>query len=257
MHVPRPTVCGHGVVAVANRIEHRALGIELLALLIVVRDLHVGAAAHIPLVRRPAKWLLGLLANRIAGQRILDLNSGLRAFRRDCVKQYFVVLSNKFSFTTTVTLALMADEYRVVYVPINYYARVGRSKIRPRHFMDFVVLVLRMAMLFQPLRVFLPLSLTSMAVGAAKVVYDVLMFFPRTHQTSFWSIFYEPVLSTSSLLLTLLGMQLLMIGLVADGVVRRLAQHNRGMVPSRAVWVKETSSGWTSEKSDVVVRMTG
>ena len=61
----------------------------------------IGKNVRIPLIRRPAKWMLGLLAEYIVGRRIPDLNSGLRAFRRDCVEQYFSILSNRFSFTTT------------------------------------------------------------------------------------------------------------------------------------------------------------
>jgi len=98
-------------------------------------DMVVGArtGADVPhsWPRKPAKWVLGWLATRIAGHPIPDLNSGLRAFRRDCVKQYFPILSNRFSFTTTLTLALLADDYRVVYHPIDYYRRVGNSKIVP------------------------------------------------------------------------------------------------------------------------------
>ncbi|MGH9172760.1 MAG: glycosyltransferase family 2 protein, partial [Vicinamibacterales bacterium] len=83
----------------------------------------VGPNVAIPLIRRPGKWLLGKLANRIAGCVIPDLNSGLRAFRRECVNQYLRILSNQFSFTTTVTLAFLADDYQVRYVPIDYHAR--------------------------------------------------------------------------------------------------------------------------------------
>src|SRR5690349_968381 len=107
-------------------------------------DMVVGARTgenvHIPWVRKPGKLILGWLANLIAGQRIPDLNSGLRVFRRDCAIQYFSVLSNKFSFTSTITMALLADDYQVVYHPINYYRRIGKSKIEPRNFLDFVIL---------------------------------------------------------------------------------------------------------------------
>ena len=194
----------------------------------------IGKTVRIPLIRRPAKWMLGALAKYIAGRDIPDLNSGLRAFRRGCVEQYFSILSNRFSFTTTSTLALFADDYRVVYHPIDYHSRIGRSKITPWHFMDFVILVLRMAMFFQPLRVFLPLSLGFGFLGVAKVVYDVVSVFPRM-STLDWSILYQPLLSTSAILFLLVGLQLLLVGLVADGVLRRIAQHDRPRVPSRAV----------------------
>ena len=200
-----------------------------------------GANVHIPWVRRPAKWVLGWLASRIAGRPIPDLNSGLRAFRRECVKQYFPVLSNRFSFTTTVTLAYLADEYRVVYLSINYYRRVGRSKITPRHFMDFTSLVLRMAMLFQPLKIFVPLAVGFGTFGVLKVVFDVVALFQRAGAWR-WSLLYQPVLSTSAILLLLVGFQLLLIGMVADGVLRRISQHNRPLAPSHALRVAESFS---------------
>ena len=207
-----------------------------------VADMAVGARTgtnvQIPLIRRPAKWILGLVANLVAGQRIPDLNSGLRAFRRDTVEQYFSVLSNQFSFTTTVTLALLADGYRVTYHPIDYSVRIGKSKITPRHFMDFLVLVLRMAMLFQPLRVFLPLSIGFGALGAAKVAFDVSVFAMLSRSQGLERL-YAPVLSTSALLLVVIALQLAMVGLVADGVLRRIAQ-TRALVPSRAVRAVET-----------------
>jgi glycosyltransferase involved in cell wall biosynthesis len=205
-------------------------------------DMAVGARTlhnvHIPWVRRPAKWILGWLANRIAGRKIPDLNSGLRAFRSECVRQYFSILSNRFSFTTTVTLALLADDYRVVYHPIEYYRRLGKSKITPRHFMDFMILVLRMAMLFQPLKVFVPVGTTLLSVGFLKFAFDIVALFRRAPVVE-PSLMFQPVLSTSAILLLLLGVQMLLIGMVADGVLRRIAQRNLPLVPSRAIWVRE------------------
>jgi glycosyltransferase involved in cell wall biosynthesis len=194
----------------------------------------IGKRVHIPWVRRPAKWVLGQLASRIAGHPIPDLNSGLRAFRRECVQQYFPILSNRFSFTTTVTLALLADDYRVIYHPIDYYRRVGRSKITPRHFIDFVMLVLRMAMLFQPLKIFVPLGFACGLVGLGKVVFDLAALFMRT-PTVGWALLYQPVLSTSAVLLLLVGLQLVLIGMVTDGIMRRIALQNGPSVPSRAI----------------------
>ncbi len=198
----------------------------------------VGSNVNIPLVRKPAKLVLGWFAARIAGRRIPDLNSGLRVFRRELAMQYFPVLSNKFSFTSTITLALLADDYSVIYHPIDYYARVGKSKIVPRHFMDFIILVLRMAMLFQPLKVFIPAALTFGGLGVLKVVYDIATSSLR-HPENDWSVLYTPVLSTSAILLLLIGLQFLLIGMVADGVVRRIALHSGPMAASRGVVVAE------------------
>ena len=198
----------------------------------------VGQNVNIPLVRKPAKLFLGWLAARIAGRKIPDLNSGLRVFRRELAMQYFPVLSNQFSFTTTITLALLADDYSVIYHPIDYFARVGKSKIVPRRFMDFIVLVLRMAMLFQPLKVFIPAALAFGGLGILKVLYDIATS-PLRHPEQDWSVLYTPVLSTSAILLLLIGLQFLLIGMVADGVVRRIALHSGPMTASRAVVVAE------------------
>jgi len=198
----------------------------------------LGRNPHVPRLRRLGKTLLRRLAMHITGRPIPDLNSGLRAFQRDCSLQYFPILSDRFSFTTTLTLALLSDDYRIVYHPIDYYPRIGRSNVSSRHFMDFAVLVLRMAMLFQPLKVFLPLAGVCGLLGVAKVVFDIIAFFPR-HHTVGWPLLYEAVLSTSALLVLLVALQLLLVGMVADGVLRRIAQHHPPRAPSRAVGVVE------------------
>jgi glycosyltransferase involved in cell wall biosynthesis len=216
-------------------------------------DMVVGARTgndvHIPWVRRPAKWILGLLANRLSGQSIPDLNSGLRTFRRDCVRQYFSILSNKFSFTTTVTLALLADDYRVVYHPINYYQRIGRSKITPRNFIDFAILVLRMAMLFQPLKIFGPLAFLCVMLGVVKAIADLATVLSRAPALDL-SLFQHPMLSVSAVLLLLVGLQILLIGMVADGVLRRIGQGNRDLAPSHAVLSHELPGNFRRSEND-------
>ncbi|MBL6722105.1 MAG: glycosyltransferase family 2 protein, partial [Planctomycetes bacterium] len=117
----------------------------------------VGANVHIPLVRRPAKWALRRLASYLAGVRIPDLNSGLRAFRRELVLKYLGILPDGFSFTTTITLASLTNGHRVEYVTIDYAPRSGRSKIKPiRDTLGFTALILRTVLYFNPLKVFFP-----------------------------------------------------------------------------------------------------
>jgi glycosyltransferase involved in cell wall biosynthesis len=209
----------------------------------------VGQTVHIPLARRPAKFMLRWLATRISDQPIPDLNSGLRAFRRSCIRQYFPILSNRFSFTTTSTLSLLADDYRVVYHPINYYKRIGHSKITPRHFMEFAILILRMAMLFQPLKVFVPFAFFFGALGAAKVVYDLVTLFLRNPSPDV-AIFFQPAISSSAVLLLLVGFQLLLVGMMADGLIRRIGQHNRSLVPSHGVWGYELTAPLEAKEID-------
>ncbi|MFI5320528.1 MAG: glycosyltransferase family 2 protein [Myxococcota bacterium] len=135
----------------------------------------VGANVAIPLVRRPAKWVLGKLASYLAGRPIPDLNSGLRAMRRDLVEQYEHLLPSGFSFTTTITLSALCRDHLVRFDPIDYRARAGDSKIRPRHAYDFFLLILRTIVYFNPLKIFLPVGALFFLVGLAKFIYDVTL----------------------------------------------------------------------------------
>jgi len=118
-----------------------------------------GANARVPLVRRPAKWVLRWLANFLTGRRIPDLNSGMRVMKREAVERFIPILPDGFSFTTTITIAMMTNGYAVKFIPVDYAARKGKSKIRPiRDTLNFIQLICRTALYFNPLRVFLPLS---------------------------------------------------------------------------------------------------
>ena len=169
----------------------------------------VGEEVSIPLVRRPAKWAIGRLANYVAGESIPDLNSGLRVFRRDAALRLLNMLPDQFSFTTTITLAMLINGYLVNYVPINYYARIGRSKIRPIHdTLNFVQLVLRIALYFAPLKVFVPVSLLMMLLAVA------------------WALFSKLILGqladVSTLVIVMTGFQVAVIGMLAELINQRL-----------------------------------
>lgn len=175
----------------------------------------VGAKVHIPWIRRPAKWVLGLLANYVAFAKIPDLNSGLRVFRRDVVLQYFPILPDQFSWTTTITLAMYSDKYAVDYVPIDYRPRRGHSKIVPWDAMSFAVLILRTAMLFRPLRVFLPVVVACFGYGVVKALIDL-----------------DEIgnLSASATLALLSGLLILLIGMLGDAIATRLGRLNANPV---------------------------
>lgn len=142
-------------------------------------DMVVGARntnmANVPFIRRPAKFILNSLANYLAQKKIPDLNSGLRVFRRGVLTRFIPLLPMGFSFTTTITLCMICSGLRVVYVPIEYGRRIGNSKIRFTDFFNFVLLVLRTIVLFNPLRVFLPLGFALFLLGVSKLIYDILI----------------------------------------------------------------------------------
>ena len=133
----------------------------------------LGASVSIPLARRPAKWFLTRLASYLAGQRLPDINSGLRLIRKSLVQRYEALLPDGFSFTTTITLSAACNGHPVEYVTIDYHARLGQSKIRPRHAYDFTLLILRTIVFFNPLKVFIPLGALVALAGVAKLGYDI------------------------------------------------------------------------------------
>jgi glycosyltransferase involved in cell wall biosynthesis len=133
----------------------------------------IGQRVKIPLVRRPAKAFLAWLAAFLVGRPIPDLNSGLRAIRRDLVRRFEHILPQGFSFTTTITMASLSTDVLVKYVPINYEARKGESKIRPRHAFDFALLIIRTIVYFNPLKVFLPAGAVFFVGGFSKFIYDI------------------------------------------------------------------------------------
>jgi len=125
-----------------------------------------GSQVAIPYIRRPAKWVIGKLANYSVARKIPDINSGLRVFRRDIALNFFNLLPNGFSLTTTITLAMLTNNYKVRYISINYFPRKGKSKIRPIHdTVNFLILIARIALYFAPLRIFMPLSFIFFILG--------------------------------------------------------------------------------------------
>jgi glycosyltransferase involved in cell wall biosynthesis len=143
------------------------------------QDMVVGdrgaAMKNVPWIRKPAKFVLNNFASFLAERRLNDLNSGLRVFRKSELVPFIPLLPQKFSFTTTITLCMACNGKRMIYTPIEYGKRVGKSKIRPVDFINFLILVLRMTTLFNPLRVFIPFGLALMGLGVVKFGYDIWM----------------------------------------------------------------------------------
>ena len=174
-----------------------------------------GRNVKIPFVRRPAKWALNRLANYMTNAKIPDLNSGLRAFRREVAMQYFSILPDQFSWTTTITLAMHCDKYAVAYLPIDYRQRKGKSKIVPWDAGSFAILILRTAMLFRPLRIFLPVVVLCFLYGVIKMSIDMTR---------------DPNISASALLAFVSSLIILLIGMLGDALATRLGRLNQQIV---------------------------
>ena len=135
-------------------------------------------------IRAIPKIFLKAYASWIAGQKIPDMNSGLRAFRRDVIEKLFPMLSNKFSFTTTSLVAFLINDCNVHYEPIDYFERTGQSKIKPvKDTLRFVQLITRMGMYFAPLRVLSPFILVLTLSFLLSASYDVIWLNDITDKT--------------------------------------------------------------------------
>jgi len=144
----------------------------------------VGQDAKIPAVRRPMKAFLRAFASHLVQQDIPDLNSGLRVFRRDFAMRYYTMYPDGFSFTTTITMAALSHDCDVEFVPIAYAQRKGKSKIRPlADSANFLLLIIRMTMYFNPLRVFLPATVIMGAVFLALLSFDLFVLFNLIQRT--------------------------------------------------------------------------
>jgi glycosyltransferase involved in cell wall biosynthesis len=175
-------------------------------------DMIVGARTgedvHIPFFRRIGKWIITQLAEYLSGQKIPDLNSGLRIFRKDIALRFLSMYPDGFSFTTTITLAMLTNHYRVQFLPINYRKRLGKSSIHPvRDFINFVILIIRICACFKPLNVFVPPALLLILLGIVKGTID----YTQQHH-----------LGGLSITMTLTGIQTLFIGLLADLIDQRM-----------------------------------
>jgi polyisoprenyl-phosphate glycosyltransferase len=158
-------------------------------------------------LRGPAKWLMCRLASFLTETRIPDLNSGLRVFRRDVAAQFLHLLPTGFSCVTTLTMSFLANGYSVRFVPIDYFPRAGRSKFRwwgdSRR---YLLQVVRMVLLYNPLKVFGPLAATLLLAGGAKLAYDLIDKSLRV--------------GTNTIVVLVAGLVMLMIGLLSDLLVQ-------------------------------------
>ena len=159
------------------------------------------------LLRTPAKWIIRKLASYLSETDIKDLNSGLRAFRRDVAMQYVHELPKGFSCVTTLTMSFLGNGYSIAFFPIQYFPRAGRSKF---HWLKdtrrYILQVIRMTLSYNPLKVFLPIGLLLLAAGFVKLGFD-------------WSN-RDFRLAANTLLVFFAALQVITVGLLADLVVR-------------------------------------
>ena len=162
-------------------------------------------------LRTPAKWLIRKLACYLTSTPIPDLNTGLKAFKKDIMMKYLWVLPDGFSCVTTMTLAFLTNGYAVKYVPTEYRKRIGCSKFHPvKDTLAYLATVLRMVMYFKPLRIFMPFAFFLLVFSLLK---------------SFYSFSTTASIQESDIMIFVTSILLAALGLIADLIV---AYQNRG-----------------------------
>ncbi len=175
-------------------------------------DMVIGARTSekgtLKMLRSLAKNLIRWLASYMTQTHIPDLNSGMRIIRRDLIPQFFQILPTTHSWVSTITMAFLSSGYTVKWMPIAYYKRIGRSTFHPiRDTYNYLTLVVRTVMYFNPLRAFIPISLAIFGVGFGKMIYDIFS--------------YNWHFAPSTVMLMMTWIQVTSIGLLADLIVRR------------------------------------
>jgi glycosyltransferase involved in cell wall biosynthesis len=167
----------------------------------------IGKIVKIPFFRRPAKWFLNSLAGYLAESKIPDLNSGFRIFKKGIALKYWTLFPDRFSFTSTITMACLTNGYDLKYIPVNYYKRKGKSDIHPvKDFIGFNSLLIRLITYFRPIKVFMPVALSLFLVGLIKGVAD---FLGQGH------------IGSAAIIAVLTAIHIGFLGLIADLIIKR------------------------------------
>lgn len=173
-------------------------------------DMVVGARtkeSHTSFHRDLANKIYNRFATYVSGREIEDLTSGFRAIKANIARNLIYLLPNTFSYPTTITLAVIRSGYSLAYVPIIAAKRVGKSKIKlVQDGTRFLLIILKVATLFSPLKVFLPVSLTMFSTGVLYALFKVFVLGMR----------YGP----TSAMLMIMAVVVFMVGLVSEQVAQ-------------------------------------
>jgi glycosyltransferase involved in cell wall biosynthesis len=174
----------------------------------MVSGARVGKNVKIPLLRKPAKFILKSFAVLLVGKNFPDLNCGMRLIKKDNVKKFFNILPQRFSFTTTHLLACLSNEDAVKFIPIRYKRRKGVSTIHPiKDFIRFFNIIIRIITYFKPFKMFSLFSLATLLM-AMFIFFISLLIFDR-------------IADISVIVLIMSSVQIFLFGLLADLIVKK------------------------------------
>ena len=179
-------------------------------------DLVIGARtkkSESPRYRKLANAVYNVFASYLTNFQVEDLTSGFRAIKADLARKCCHLLPNTFSYPSTMTLALINAGYSVKYVPVRVSQRqTGSSKINPlQDGFRFLVIMIRIAVLFNPLKVFMPLGFLVFSPGFLYAMYRIL---------TWQKIFTQPIVVSVSV-----GALIFALGLISEQIaLLRMAQ---------------------------------
>ncbi|RAU21852.1 glycosyl transferase family 2 [Paramagnetospirillum kuznetsovii] len=128
-------------------------------------------------LRIAIKWTLKSLASLLAGRRIPDLNSGMRAYDRDLGMRYAHLYPRGHSIMSTITLAFLTDGLVVKFVDIGYNVRIGKSSFHPfQDTYNYLLTVIRTIAYFDPLRLLMPPALIMFLAAFLFTLRNLVMF---------------------------------------------------------------------------------
>lgn len=157
-------------------------------------------------LRMSTKWMITKLAEYLTEQKIPDLNTGLKVFRRKIMLKFLWLIPDGFSCVTSMTLAFMCNGYSVKWIPTQYKKRIGSSKFHPvRDTYNYILTIIRIIMYFNPLKVFIPSSISLLLFGIIKTLYD------------FYFVVHKMQLSDIIIIMT--AVIIFVLGLLADLIV--------------------------------------
>ncbi len=157
--------------------------------------------------RKAANMFLNILASYVTGRRISDLTSGFRVIKRPILKRFLYLFPNGFSYPTTLTLAFLKSGRSVKFLPVNTEVRKD-DKSKVNLFKDgikFMLIIAKIATIYSPFRIFLPLSLFFFLSGVIYYLYTYLMMHRFTNM---------------SLLLIVTAVIIFMLSLIAEQVAQ-------------------------------------
>jgi len=178
---------------VARLLELQAQGYDM------VVGARTGSRSQASPWRHLANGFYNALASWMTGHRILDLTSGFRVADTARFREFLHLLPNGFSYPTTITMAFFRAGYRVGYLPIEAARRQGKSHIKPlRDGVRFLLIIFKIATLYSPLKIFLPISALFFCTGIGYYAYTLAVYHRLTNMTG--------LLIITSVLIFLIGL---------------------------------------------------